>query len=83
MANVIVLPMWFLSGAFFPASSLPSFMRPLSTYNPMTYATQAVRDVMILGYFPANAILIDMSALLAFLVFGIVASVLLFKTHID
>ena len=83
VANVIVLPMWFLSGAFFPASSLPSFMRPLSTYNPMTYATQAVRDVMILGYFPANAILIDMSALLAFLVFGIVASVLLFKTHID
>jgi ABC-2 type transport system permease protein len=83
VANVIVLPMWFLSGAFFPASSLPSFMRPLSTYNPMTYATQAVRDVMILGYFPANAILIDLSALLAFLVFGIVASVLLFKTHID
>ncbi|MGC8537486.1 MAG: ABC transporter permease [Candidatus Micrarchaeia archaeon] len=83
VANVIVLPMWFLSGAFFPASSLPSFMRPLSTYNPMTYATQAVRDVMILGYFPANAILIDMSALLAFLAFGIVASILLFKTHID
>jgi ABC-2 type transport system permease protein len=83
IANVIVLPMWFLSGAFFPASSLPGFMRPLSTYNPMTYATQAVRDVMILGYFPANAILIDLGALLVFLVFGIVASVLLFKTHID
>lgn len=83
IANVIVLPMWFLSGAFFPAASLPAFMRPLSTYNPMTYATQAIRDVMILGYFPANAILVDMSALLAFLVFGIVASVILFKTHID
>jgi ABC-2 type transport system permease protein len=83
VANIIVMPMWFLSGAFFPSTSLPTFMQPLATYNPMTYATQGVRDVMMIGYYPLSHMIIDLSALGAFVVVGILLSILLFKNYID
>ncbi|MCL5089830.1 MAG: ABC transporter permease [Candidatus Marsarchaeota archaeon] len=82
-ANIIVMPLWFLSGAFFPTSSLPSFMVPFSVYNPMTYATQGIRDVMIIGYYPISQMVMDVSVLIGFLTFGIIASILLFKNYID
>ncbi len=83
LAQVVVLPMWFLSGAFFPATSLPSFIQPFSTLDPMTYATQGIRDVMMLGYYPIQAITTDITALLIFIVFGLIASALLFKNYVD
>ena len=83
LGNMIVLPMWFLSGAFFPASSLPAFMQPFSTFNPMTYAVSGMRDVMLVGYFPVGSILLDMGVLVAFLAFGVLASFKLFKPNIS
>jgi ABC-2 type transport system permease protein len=83
LAQVVVLPMWFLSGAFFPATSLPSFIQPFSTLDPMTYATQGIRDVMMLGYYPIQAITTDITALLIFIAFGLIASALLFKNYVD
>ena len=83
LGNVIVLPMWFLSGAFFPSSSLPSFMQPFSTFNPMTYAVAGMRDVMLVGYFPLNSIILDLGVLVIFLAFGVLASFKLFKSNIS
>ena len=83
LGNMIVLPMWFLSGAFFPASSLPAFMQPFSTFNPMTYAVSGMRDVMLVGYFPVGSILLDMGVLVAFLAFGVLASFKMFKPNIS
>lgn len=83
IAQVIVMPMWFLSGAFFPTTSLPSFLQPLVAINPMTYATDGIRNVMMLGYYPFNQMILDVGVLSLFVAFGFAASVLLFKSYTD
>ncbi|MCL5412133.1 MAG: ABC transporter permease [Candidatus Marsarchaeota archaeon] len=82
-AQSVTLPLWFLSGAFFPTTSLPSWIYPLSVINPMTYAADGVRDVMLSGYFPANSMALDLGVMLVFIVFGIVLSFKLFKGTIE
>ncbi|MGC8669547.1 MAG: ABC transporter permease [Candidatus Micrarchaeia archaeon] len=68
LTNAVILPLWFISGAFFPTSSLPSWLYPLSQIDPLTYATNGIRDVMLYGFYPINAIIIDFSILIAFFV---------------
>lgn len=41
-----LMPMWFLSGAFFPSTGLPLWLKTLVTINPLTYGLAAVRRVL-------------------------------------
>ncbi len=41
--NLIMLPLLFLSGAFFPIDGLPGWMKVLSLVNPMTYGVDLAR----------------------------------------
>ncbi len=82
-AQVIVLPLWFLSGAFFPTSSLPAWLQPISVIDPMTYATTGIRYVMLSGYYPMQAFLTDITSLLLFFALGFALSFVLFKTTIE
>jgi ABC-2 type transport system permease protein len=41
--NLVFMPMWLLSGAFFPAYGAAEWMRPLILINPLTWATHAIR----------------------------------------
>lgn len=41
--NLFLLPMWFLSGAFFPAEGAPAVLRLAMAVNPATYAVSALR----------------------------------------
>lgn len=45
----IMFPMMFLSGIFFPIKMMPGFMQTISSFMPLTYATDAMRKVMVLG----------------------------------
>ncbi|HAA78324.1 TPA: multidrug ABC transporter permease [Candidatus Latescibacteria bacterium] len=47
--NLLLLPMWLLSGAFFPLSGAPEWLAWVMRINPMTYATAALRRVL---YYP-------------------------------
>lgn len=47
--NLILMPVWFLSGAFFPAAGLPSWLAWLMRLNPLTYGMAALRDCFYLG----------------------------------
>ena len=47
--NVLLTPMWMLSGAFFPASGAPRWLRAVMAVNPMTYALAALRRGLYLG----------------------------------
>ena len=47
--NFLVMPMFFLSGAFFPLQNLPFWMRVLTKINPMSYAVDAMRGVALKG----------------------------------
>jgi len=82
-ANMISLPLWFLSGAFFPATNFPTWLQIMSVYDPMTYAVQGIRYVMILGYYPVSAMMVDIGVLLLFAGVMLALSLMLFKTTIE
>ncbi len=46
VANLISLPMMFLSGVFFPRDAMPEFLRGITQYMPLTYVNEALRGVM-------------------------------------
>jgi len=75
----ITLPLWILSGAFLPTSTLPKFMQPFSVYNPMTYAVNAVRDVMLKGVLPMATLVYYSILLIGFALATIALSLVLFK----
>ena len=47
--NFIIMPMWFLSGALFPARNLPIWLNALVRVNPLTYGVDLVRK-LVLGF---------------------------------
>lgn len=46
------LPLTFLSSAFVPLDRLPSWMRAVALVNPMTYAIDAMRTLILTGWNP-------------------------------
>jgi ABC-2 type transport system permease protein len=47
--NLLLLPMWILSGAFFPASGATVWLRWIMAINPLTYGVAALRKSLYLG----------------------------------
>jgi len=46
VANLISLPMMFLSGVFFPRDAMPDFLANVTQFMPLTYVNQALRAVV-------------------------------------
>ena len=44
--NVVLMPMWLLSGAFFPAAGAASWMQAAMLANPLTYAVAGLRQTL-------------------------------------
>lgn len=47
--NLILLPMWVLSGAFFPLTGVPAWLGWTMRLNPLTYGMAALRRCLYLG----------------------------------
>ena len=45
----LMFPMMFLSGVFFPIQQMPWYMQDISKILPLTYASDSLRKVMVLG----------------------------------
>jgi ABC-2 type transport system permease protein len=45
--SFLVFPLFFLSGALFPITNLPGWLAPFIFFNPMTYAVDGIRGVML------------------------------------
>ena len=45
--QILIFPMFFLSGAFFPLTEVPKWMEVLSNLNPLTYGVDAFRQVIL------------------------------------
>lgn len=45
--NVVLLPMWLLSGAFFPLAGAPWWLGLLMRINPLTYGVSALHDLLV------------------------------------
>lgn len=47
---IVIVPQGLLSGIFWPVDSLPAVLQPVARVLPLTYAVEALRDVMIRGH---------------------------------
>lgn len=66
IVSFLVFPLFFLSGALFPISNLPSWLSLFTALNPVTYAVDGMRGVLLgMSTFP---VLLDFAVLLAFAV---------------
>ncbi|MGA2666053.1 MAG: ABC transporter permease [Nitrososphaerales archaeon] len=69
VGNLITFPMMFLSGTFFPVSSMPAYLQSFAHVLPLFYLIDGLNDVMIYGN--AGGALVDVAIL-------VVASVVVF-----
>jgi ABC-2 type transport system permease protein len=68
IVNLLMFPMMFLGGVFYPIQQMPWFMQDISKVIPLTYAADAMRKIMLL-----NANIGDvMFQILILVAFGIV-----------
>lgn len=44
--NLFLVPMWFLSGSFFPAEGAPAWLRATMAANPLTYGVSTLRRAL-------------------------------------
>jgi len=47
LMQVVIFPMMFLSGIFFPISGVATWLEVLSKLNPVTYGIDAIRQVFL------------------------------------
>jgi ABC-2 type transport system permease protein len=45
--NFVIFPLFFFSGALYPASELPGWMQPLVRLNPLTYGVDLMRQTLL------------------------------------
>jgi ABC-2 type transport system permease protein len=77
IVSFLVFPLFFLSGALFPIDNLPSWLRVFTTLNPVTYAVDGMRGVMLgMSTFP---VIMDFGVLLGFAVVMIVIGSIAFS----
>ncbi len=67
--NLIMMPLMFASNTFFPTSLMPEWMQAIARVNPLTYLTDAIRQLIIL---PLNT----STLIIDFIYLGIFATVL-------
>ncbi|MBI4134473.1 MAG: ABC transporter permease [Candidatus Terrybacteria bacterium] len=56
LMNLLVFPMFFLSGAFFPLSNVPVWMKLLSRLDPLSYGVDAMRQLLLSSKVEAAAL---------------------------
>ncbi len=78
LANLIVLPMSFLGGAFIPLDFAPDWLKTVANFLPMGHLTKGMMDVMVRGQ-GAGAALMPMAILLGFTVLFLAIAAKLFR----
>jgi ABC-2 type transport system permease protein len=74
VANVIILPMAFLSGSFIPIEQAPGWLATVAKLLPLGHLNEGMLDVMVRGQGP-SALVVPVLVLLGFtLVFGVIAA---------
>ena len=67
MVNLVVMPMAFLSGSFFPLDNAPRWLRTVAEVFPLRHLNTAMLDVLVRGKGPVS-VLPEMGILLGFAV---------------
>ena len=75
--SMMVMPLFFLSGAFFPLENAPSWMRIVSHMDPLMYGVDGLRGSLIGVH--QQSLLLDISVLAGFSLFMIVLTTVAFR----
>jgi len=78
IANLIVLPMAFLSGAFFPLQGAPAWLQTISQALPLRHMVDGLLDVMVRGQ-PPTSVLPQIGVLAGFAIVVSAVSIALFR----
>ena len=78
LMNLVMLPMWILSGIFFSASRFPAVIQPLVRALPLTAAIDAMRGNMLQGM-SLGQLIVPMGILLAWFVVPFAVSLRIFR----
>lgn len=78
LMNIVMMPMWILSGVFFSASKFPAFMQPLVKALPLTAAIDMMRGNMLQGVH-LGQMMAPAGILLAWLVIPFAVAVRIFR----
>jgi ABC transporter DrrB family efflux protein len=81
LAMLITLPTLFLAGVFLPIETMPPLLQGVTHILPITYASDALRGVMIKG-FAITQVIPDVMFLAGFAALTLALSVLLFKREL-
>jgi ABC-2 type transport system permease protein len=77
IVNLINLPLMFASNTFFPISQMPSWIQAIAQINPISYLTDAIRQLTVYEM-NASALIVDFTFLgifaVVFTIIGIAAS---------
>jgi len=78
LMNLVMVPMWILSGVFFSSSRFPDALQPLIRALPLTAAIDALRATMLRGAGPSE-VLPELGLLLVWLAATFLLAVRLFR----
>jgi len=78
LMNLVMLPMWILSGVFFSATRFPAVIQPLVKALPLTAAIDALRSNMLQGI-GLNHLMMPLGILLAWLVVPFAVTMKIFR----
>jgi len=78
LMNLVMLPMWILSGVFFSASRFPAVIQPFVRALPLTAAIDCIRGNMLQGL-GMQQMVVPMATLLAWLIVPFVISLRIFR----
>src|ERR1700737_685795 len=81
IANLVSLPLMFLSGIFFSRSSMPEWLQTVTQYSPLTYVSDALRSISVDGA-SLWAVRGDMLGILVWLAVAVVLATRLFKWEV-
>jgi ABC-2 type transport system permease protein len=70
VVQLIIFPLIFLSGVFFPVNSVPAWLQFVSKANPLTYGVDAIRQVFLGGSMANTGIAENGNQALGVTVFG-------------
>jgi ABC-2 type transport system permease protein len=66
VGSFVIFPMFFLSGALFPINNLPSYLAPFVLIDPITYAVDGLRGVLIGTEYSTFPVILDFAVISAF-----------------
>ena len=73
------MPLFLLSGAFFPVTNLPNWLRIIVLFDPLTYAVDGLRNAVIGSAAAAFPFTITVPVLVGFMVATVLLGSLLFR----